>query len=86
MESEGSLQCSEEPSTGSYPEPEESSPYHPTLFRSLSSRPRRDLPSGLFPSGFCTKTLYAFMLSRVRSTYPTQLILLDLIIMFCEEY
>jgi hypothetical protein len=29
MEHEGSLQCSEESSTGPYPEPDESSPYYP---------------------------------------------------------
>jgi hypothetical protein len=29
MELEGSLPCKQEPSTGLYPEPDESSPYHP---------------------------------------------------------
>jgi hypothetical protein len=32
MELEGSLSCSQEPSTGPYPEPDESSPYHLILF------------------------------------------------------
>jgi hypothetical protein len=31
MESESSLLCSQEPSTGPYPEPDQSSPYHPIL-------------------------------------------------------
>jgi hypothetical protein len=33
MESEGSLPCSQEPATGLYPEPDDSSPHPPTLFR-----------------------------------------------------
>jgi hypothetical protein len=32
MEPEGSLQCSQEHSTGPYPEPDESNPYHSILF------------------------------------------------------
>jgi hypothetical protein len=31
MEPEGSLPCSQEPSTGHYPRPDRSSPYHPIL-------------------------------------------------------
>jgi hypothetical protein len=31
MENESSLPCSQEPSTDPYPEPDESSPYRPTL-------------------------------------------------------
>jgi hypothetical protein len=56
MKPEGSLPCSEEPSTGAYSEPDRSSLYHPTLsLRSiliLSTDIRLGLPSGLFPSGF----------------------------------
>jgi hypothetical protein len=36
MEPEDSLSCSQEPSTGPYREPEQSSPYHPILSLSLS--------------------------------------------------
>ena len=37
------------------------------------------LPSGLFPSGLHTKTLYTLLLSPIRATCPTYLILLELI-------
>jgi hypothetical protein len=55
MEPEGSLLCSQEPSTGPYPETDQSSPYHPipSHLRSiliLFTNLRLGLPSGLFPS------------------------------------
>jgi hypothetical protein len=83
MEPEGSLPCSQEPSCCSYPEPDESSPYHPTL-RSiliLLSHLRLGLPNGLSPPSFCTKTLYAFIFLPIRTTFHPYLILCDFILL-----
>jgi len=45
----------------------------------LSSHLHLGLPSGLFPSGLHTKTLYATLLSALHATCPAHLILLDFI-------
>jgi len=62
MEPEGSLPHSQVLAICPYSEPDQSSPRpHPTSWRSiliLSSHLSLGLPSGLFPSGLVTKTLY----------------------------
>jgi hypothetical protein len=69
----------------------QSIPLHPISLRSiliLSTRLRLGLPSGLFPSGFNTKIVYAFRFGTMRATCPAHLTPLNLIILFIpsEEY
>jgi len=64
---------------------------HPTSWRStliLSSHLHPGLSSGLFLSGFPTKTLYTPLLSPIRATWPSHLFLLGLMIriVFSEQY
>jgi len=72
MELEGSLPCSQEPSTDPYPEPETSSHTFPSSFPVIHSNiilmPTLGLLHGLFPSGFRTKILYTFIISPMCAT------------------
>jgi hypothetical protein len=66
MEAEVSLPCSQQPATDHYPEPDESNPHPATPFPydPLKYHP----PSGLFPSEFPAKILYAFLVGTAKET------------------
>jgi hypothetical protein len=91
-ETEGSSPHSQQPSIGPYSEPIESTPPpQPISPRSIlipSSHLLLGLASGLFPSGFPTKTLYTFLSFPMRATCLAHLILLALIYLMIlgEEY
>jgi hypothetical protein len=83
MEPEGSLPHSQVSSICPYPVLARSSPHTKSHFLKilliLSYHLCLGLPSGLFRSGFPTKTLHTPLISPIRATRPAHLILLDFI-------
>jgi hypothetical protein len=76
MEPEGSILSSQDLS---WARPIQSTSHYPTFTRSiliLSTHLHLGLPSDLFPSGFPTSNLHAFIFSPIRATVPAHLILL----------
>jgi hypothetical protein len=54
------------------------------LILSIHLCPR--LPSGLFPFGFPTNNLHAFLVTPICATYPVRLIVIDFTILLVEEH
>jgi hypothetical protein len=91
MEPENVLPCSEEPTTGLYSEPAESSQYPNSIsLRSiliLSSHLRVGLAAGLFPTGIPTRTPCTIFLFPMCVICPSNLIIDSVIlIIFGEEH
>jgi hypothetical protein len=83
IEPEGSLPCAQEPATGPYPQPDESSPYYPILFLNIQLHIILlclGLSSCLFPSEFPPKP-YTPLFFSMRATWSAHLIHLDSIIL-----
>jgi hypothetical protein len=91
MEPEGSIPCSQKPSTGPYPEPYQSNPHHPTLSKINCNIVHP-------PTSWSSQWSLSFYLSHqypiciplltIRVACPVHLILLDLIILIIlgDEY
>jgi hypothetical protein len=80
MEPEGSMPCSQEPSTGPYPEPHPSNPISLRSILILTTHLRLGIPIGLFPSGFPTNILHAFLLMFLELRFKRQMLLMCLLL------
>jgi hypothetical protein len=88
MEPEGSFPCSQEPTTGPYPEPYQPTPPTSSVRSILTfSHLYLSLPNSLFLSGIPTNTLHAFPYSRMRAKCLADSIVLQMIalIIFGDE-
>jgi hypothetical protein len=84
MKPEGSLPCLQEPSTGPYPQPDQSSTYHPILSKIHFNSPPTYVLVFLVVSfllAFPPISYICIPLLPVRATCPAHLILLDLVIL-----
>jgi hypothetical protein len=86
VETEGSLPCSQQPSTGPYPESDHPSPYHSFVFLPRSIllsyiHIRLGFPSCWFPSTIPTNNLFAFLVETIHATCRAHLNFLDLTIL-----
>jgi len=83
MEPEGSLSCSQNSTTGPYPESHASAPQLPHFPKIHSNiivpSTHRSYEWSLYPSSFPTKILYAFFTSSIHATCPAYLVPLYLI-------
>jgi len=74
---DGSLSFSEQPTTGSYPQPYGFNQHCPILLLDAilirSFLPHTGVPSGIHQCGFPIKTLYAFLYFPMHATCPSLL-------------
>jgi hypothetical protein len=90
MEPKGLSPYSQQPTIGTYAEPDESNLHPQTLLRNIHFNiilpSARNFPAGLHPSGLSTTTVHIYLISAVRAACPAGPTRLGLValIMFAE--